>query len=52
MSAWTHSTQWGWNSETYYMYRRYVARHAKSYEKSDKDCADLSIIVLVEFAAK
>jgi hypothetical protein len=52
MAAWTHSTQWGWNSKTYYMYRKYVIAHARSYEKSDKDCADLSITMLVEFAAK
>src|SRR5438309_1872353 len=50
MPAWEHSTTWGWNSKTYYMYRKYVMANAKALEKSDQDCADLSIQLLVYFA--
>jgi len=51
MSAWEHSTAWGWNSKTYYMYRKHVAAKARSLEKRHEDCADLSIGLLAEFAA-
>src|SRR5437016_851437 len=49
MAAWVH--QYGWDADTYYRYRKHVMAKAKSYEKSDKDCADLSIMLLIEFAA-
>lgn len=50
MSAWDH--RYGWTSDVYYRYRKYVMANATSYEKSERDCADLSITLLIEFAAK
>ena len=50
MAAWEH--KYGWNSDVYYRYRKYVMATAPSYENSDRDCADLSITLLIEFAAK
>src|ERR1700693_1191281 len=52
MSAWEHSTKWGWQKKTYDIYRLYVRDQAPSYEGSDRDCADLSITLLIEFAYK
>ena len=49
MAAWVH--RYGWNADVYYRYRKYVMAQAPSYEKSDRDCADLSITLLIEFAA-
>src|SRR4051794_28807293 len=49
MAAWAH--RYGWNSDVYYRYRKAVMAKARSYEKSDRDCADLSITLLIEFAA-
>ena len=49
MAAWVH--RYGWNADAYYRYRKYVMAQAPSYEKSDRDCADLSITLLIEFAA-
>jgi len=49
MAAWDH--RYGWNADVYYRYRKYVMFKAKDYEKSDRDCADLSITLLINFAA-
>jgi len=50
MAAWEH--RYGWNADVYYRYRKYVMAEATSLEKSDKDCADLSIMLLIQFAEK
>lgn len=48
MPAWEH--MYGWNSDVYYRYRKYVMSKAKGLEKSDRDCADLSMTLLIDFA--
>jgi hypothetical protein len=50
MAAWDH--RYGWTADVYYRYRKYVMAKARSYEKSDRDCADLSVTLMIEFAAK
>ena len=49
MAAWVH--RFGWNADVYYRYRKSVMFKAKDYEGSDRDCADLSISLLIDFAA-
>lgn len=51
MGAWTHKN--AWNDVFYARYRQYVAQNAPSYQGTkDVDCADLSITLLIDFAAK
>jgi hypothetical protein len=42
----------GWNVDTYYGYRRYVVSKAESYRGKTQDCADLSMTLLIDFAAE
>jgi hypothetical protein len=49
MAAWEH--RYGWNADVYYRYRKYVISKAKAYEGSDRDCADLAISLMIDFAA-
>ena len=48
MGAWEH--RHGWNGDVYYRYRKYVMFKAKDYERDERDCADLSISLLIDFA--
>jgi hypothetical protein len=51
MGAWTHKN--AWNAGFYTRYRQYVAQNAPSYKGTKHvDCADLSITLLIDFAAK
>ena len=51
MAAWTHSAYW--NDEMYAAYQKYVADNAPTYKGyKDRDCADLSTLVLIDFAAE
>ena len=50
MAAWEH--KYGWNNDVYWRYRKDVRAKATSYEGSDKDCADLSMLLLIDFAAR
>jgi hypothetical protein len=52
MAAWVHNHQW--NDALYSLYRAYVAdekKGAPSLRKRKEDCADLSIMLLINFAA-
>src|SRR6185503_6524122 len=49
MAAWEH--RYGWNADVDYRYRKYVISKAKAYEGSDRDCADLAISLMIDFAA-
>jgi hypothetical protein len=50
VAAWKHYAYW---TEHVYdaKYRKYVMHHAARYEGDTNDCADLSLILLIEFAA-
>jgi hypothetical protein len=50
MAAWEH--RYGWNADVYYRYRKYVMVKAPGFERSDRDCADLSMTLLIDFAEK
>jgi hypothetical protein len=51
MAAWKHSAFWG--PDTYEHYRAYVIEHAPLFRgRSDLDCADMSLTLLIEFAAR
>jgi hypothetical protein len=50
MPAWEH--KYGWRQSVYDRYRLFVRDTAKSLEGDDHDCADLSIMLIVQFAAK
>jgi hypothetical protein len=52
MAAWKHSNSTGWNSKAYQAYRDYVMTNAASYKGAHEDCADLSVRLLIRFAAK
>src|SRR6266536_700725 len=50
MAAWLHRAYWG--HSTYPAYRKYVTQWAPSYRgRRDLDCADISLTLLIEFAA-
>jgi hypothetical protein len=50
MAAWRHSTYWG--PTTYEHYRAFVIERTETFKgRSDLDCADISLTLLVEFAA-
>lgn len=49
MAAWTHSKYW--NAQKYQEYRKYVSDHAENYEGTTDDCADISMSLLLDFAA-
>jgi hypothetical protein len=52
MAAWNHSKTIGWNDAVYADYRKYVTAKAPSFRGTkDVDCADLSITLLINFAA-
>jgi hypothetical protein len=51
MAAWEHSNKMGWTDESYMAYRAYVVHQAESYQGRPEDCADLSMLLLIEFAA-
>jgi hypothetical protein len=50
MAAWKH---WGfWDRTTYDRYRSHVAQEAAKFRgRTDLDCADMSLILLIDFAA-
>jgi len=50
LAAWKH-TKW-WNNSWKKKYRAYVATNAKSYLGRTEDCADLTMLVLIDFAEK
>jgi hypothetical protein len=51
MAAWKHYRTW--DPKTYQAYRKYVGQMAPRYRgKEHLDCADLSIILLIKFAAE
>ena len=52
MAAWNHSNKTGWNDEEYTAYRKYVAGKVESFRGRNEDCADLSMLLLIEFAAE
>jgi hypothetical protein len=52
MAAWVHSAQKRWNEVHYYEYRKIVANKAASYRGRSEDCADLSMMLLIRYAAK
>ena len=49
MAAWVH--KYGWNIDVYYRYRKYVMANGAGYEGSDRDCADVAMSLLIDFAA-
>ena len=49
MAAWTHVQYW--THALYASYRQYVTANAPTYEGDTRDCADLSVTLLIEFAA-
>ena len=50
MAAWHHRAHWG--PTTYSRYRTYVTEWAPTYRgRKDLDCADMSLTLLIEFAA-
>jgi hypothetical protein len=50
MAAWRHWAYWG--PATYPAYRKYVTEWAPRYRgRTDLDCADMSLTLLIEFAA-
>lgn len=50
MAAWNHTSSW---TDTYYdAYRKYVNASASAMKGREEDCADLSILLIVEFAAR
>ena len=52
MPAWKHSEVNDWTAwETYQNYRKYVASKASSFRGREEDCADLSMSLLIDFAA-
>lgn len=50
LAAWKHTNWWndGWKQK----YRNFVSQHAKDYVKRPEDCATLTVMLLVDFAAK
>jgi len=54
MAAWTHYATWdGNNRKVYATYRKYVTQNAPGRRSTkDLDCSDLSITLIIEFAAK
>lgn len=50
MSAWNHTSEW--NEEYYQTYRRYVTANAPAMKGREEDCADLSMLLIVNFAAE
>ena len=54
MAAWTHFATWdGNNRKVYATYRKYVTQNAPGRRSTkDLDCSDLSITLIIEFAAK
>lgn len=51
MAAWKHTKYWSVGS-TYEQYRRFVRAEGPSYEGRTEDCADISMLLLVEFASQ
>src|SRR5476649_764363 len=53
MAAWIHKTGSGWSKSAYDGYRSSVTSNAWNYQgHAGLDCADLSMLLLVEYAAK
>jgi hypothetical protein len=52
MPAWKHSEVNDWHAwDTYEAYRKYVASKAAGFKGREEDCADLSMSLLIDFAA-
>src|SRR4051794_7385047 len=51
MAAWMHSDINGWNGDRYAEYRSFVAAKAPDLRGRKEDCADLSMMLLIQFAA-
>jgi hypothetical protein len=50
MAAWNHTNSW---SDDYYeAYRKYVKANAAAMQGREEDCADLSMLLIVNFAAE
>jgi hypothetical protein len=52
MAGWNHTNQTGWDADAYMEYRKLAMYKAKSFRGRKEDCADLSMMLLVQFAAK
>src|ERR1044072_7550407 len=50
MPAWNHTSTW--TSQYYEAYRKYVKVSAAALKGRLEDCADLSMLLIVEFAAQ
>ncbi|GEM_PF-2243152 len=50
MAAWNHTNNW--TNEYYKAYRKYVTANASSMKGREEDCADLSMLLIVNFAAQ
>src|SRR5262245_9823694 len=50
MAAWKHFRNW--NDTAYQSYRKHVEARAPQFRGRNEDCADLSMLLLIEFAAK
>src|SRR5262245_32900806 len=51
MPAWKH-TEKKWDNAIYYEYRKFVMATAPGFLRRKEDCADLSMMLLVEFASQ
>ena len=49
IEAWKHSNHW--DDEKFMAYRNYVARMAPQLRGRTEDCADLSMLLFIDFAA-
>ena len=50
MAAWVHKVRL--ERRCVYRYRKYVIAKAKDYEGSDRDCADVAMSLLIDFAER
>jgi hypothetical protein len=51
MAAWKHDNKQGWDYAAYLEYRKLVMAKAPSFRGRSEDCADLSMMLLINFAA-
>ncbi|MBK8258516.1 MAG: hypothetical protein IPK82_38385 [Polyangiaceae bacterium] len=51
MAAWRHTAYWK-SSDYFTQYRRYVQERARDYMGRTEDCADISVLLIINFAAE
>ena len=51
MAAWKHDNTKGWTDDIYLAYRKFAAALAPTFRGQHEDCADLSMMQLINFAA-